>query len=187
MKNKYIIFLLVLVAISAAFIYATITVPKPIYKQIKKTDKKIKKQQEILNSAKVLSRELSGVSNVIKNSISDSKKITPEEVNAFVKRISELADELKIALVSIKPTESMPSKPFVEQEYIIDIKTTYVQMGQFLSKIESFNNLVKFNSINVKPIGTKKSRAAAKQVENSSDTRYRVTLEIVTTKIVKES
>ncbi len=157
-------------------------------KEIKSIDRKIKTAQEKLNSAEVLSEELSAVSTVIKNSITDEKSFSTEEINDFSRKLADLSDKYKIAVYSVLPKPVYSTGHKIEHKYTLEIDCNYVQMGQFLTELESFDNIIKVNSIDVRPIG---DDSQVEVDENGApvaiETRYMVTLEISTFKVRKEA
>lgn len=153
-------------------------------KIINRYDNTIKRDQDKLNSAKVLNEQLQEVSKVITQSLSTTREFTSEETNEFVKKLATMADKYKIAVNSLFPKViSTPSRYLLENQYTLILNCTFVQMGQFLSELESFDNIVKIKTLSVNPIRVdKKIGAAAEAV-----TKYQVTIELSTFKIVKEA
>jgi hypothetical protein len=147
-------------------------------------DKRIKIEQEKLNSAKVLNEQLQEVSKVIENSISEDDKFTTDESNAFIKKLADLADKYKIAVHSMVPKViTTITRRYAEQLYTMELNCTFVQMGQFLSDLESFDNIIKVRTIDVRPLADDKKTI----YEGPQETHYKVTLELSTFKIVKEA
>jgi len=181
MKNKYMILLLIIIVVGAGFFYIGNEVISKKVRKINAYDKKIKEEQEKLNSAKVLNEQLSEVSKVILASITDKREYSPEEINAFVKRLADLADKYEITVNAVVPkVVSGLNRHYVEQQYTLEINCTFVQLGKFLTELEGFDNIMEINTLTVNPIPT----------ENSSeltDTRYRVSILLTTVKIVKEA
>ena len=187
-KRKYIILLTLVILLSVVFFYTAHTLVKDEAKKIKTIDRKIKTAQEKLNSAEVLSEELSAVSTVIKNSITNDKSFATEEINDFSKRLADLADKYRISVYSVLPKQVYSTGHSIEHKYTLEIDCNYVQMGQFLTELESFDNIIKVNSIDVRPIG---DDAQVEQNEDGTvaaiETRYMVTIDISTFKVRKEA
>lgn len=183
MRQKYLILLSLMILISILFFYFSSEIISSKVKRIARLDRRIKVEQEKLNSAKVLNEQLQQFSKVIMNSISDEDKFTTDEANAFVKKLADLADLYKIAVRSIVPKViTTVSRKYAEELYTLELNCTFVQMGQFLTDLESFDNIIKVKTLDVRPQSVdKKAIYDEKQV-----THYRVTLEISAFKIVKE-
>lgn len=184
MKQKYLILLCLMILSMLSFYYFSSQAVNDKLKMIKRYDNTIKKEQDKLNSAKVLNEQLQEVSKVITQSMSDTKEFTPEETNDFIKKLATLADEYKIAVNSIFPKVlSTSSKHLIEQQYTLILNSTFVQMGQFLSKLESFDNIIKIKTLDVSPINIERKS----NDEIDAVTRYQVTIELSTFKIIKEA
>jgi Tfp pilus assembly protein PilO len=149
--------------------------------KLRKVDKDIKIEQQKLNSAKVLNEELKEVSKVILNSITREKSFETEEINAFVKKLADLADKNHILINAISPKPVSNLTSFIEQSYILELNCEYLQLGRFMTELESFDNIMKVKTLDVKPTGDNKDQ------DPTVATRYRVTLELSTFKILKEA
>lgn len=184
MKQRYLLLLCLMILSMLSFYYFSGQGINNKIRNIKKYDNTIKKEQDKLNSAKVLNEQLQEVSKVILSSMSETKQFTPEETNEFIKKLATLADEYKIAVNSIFPKViDTPSKNLIEQQYTMILNCTFIQMGQFLSKLESFDNIIKIKTLDVSPI--KIDRKGSNEIDPV--TRYQVTIELSTFKIVKEA
>ena len=186
MKNKYLILILLSVLVTiTTFIISGQMINSKI-KKIKRIDRRIKKSQQKLNSAKILNEQLKEVSKVIDNTMVTSKKIDVKEVNAFVKQLADMADNYKIPVYSLVPkSDYNRESAFVKQQYTMEINATYTQLGQFLSAIESLDKIVKITTLDVQPI--KNATAVYSNSKGKKNvTHYRVSLEFTTVKIVKE-
>ena len=64
----------------------------------------------------------------------------------------------------------------------MELVCTYVQLGQFLSELESLDNISTIKTLQVNPIKEDK-----KQQNTKNETKYRVNLELSVFKVVKES
>ncbi len=181
MKQKYLALLFIIILTAILFFYiSSKTIAKKI-DLIESYDEEIKKKQEQLNSAKVLNEQLKEVSKVIMNSMTQEKHFSSEEVNDFVKQIANLADRYKIPIHAISPKfVDSGSRSLVEHQYGFMLNCTYVQLGQFLTELESFDQIIKITNLDVSPISTDKS-------DSNIETRYRVGIELSTYKIIKEA
>lgn len=182
MKQKYLIFLAIIVVVSFAILSTTGMMINKQIKKITKIDKKIKINQEKLNSAKVLNQELSQVSKVIANTLTENKELSVDEANLFIKQLADLCDRYRISVISMFPRISYANNKILEQQFTIEVECTYVQLGQFLTSLEAFDYILKVNTLDVKPISGNKDIQKL-----NGETLYRVTLELSIFKIVKES
>jgi archaellum biogenesis ATPase FlaH len=158
--------------------------------RVNNLDRKIKIAQEKLNSAKVMDQQLSQFSLIIANSLTKDKTFSPQEINAFVKNLADLADQNKIGVLAIYPKEIQSSLNIVEQQYIMEINTTYVQLGQFLGNLEALDNIVKINTLDVMPLtdadsGQNKNKNAVQAGPRIA--RYKVALELSVFKVQREA
>jgi len=156
--------------------------------KINDLDKKIKTAQEKLNSAKVLNQQLSQFSLVIDNSLTKEKVFSPQEVNGFVKNLADLADQNQIAVLAIYPKEVQSKLNLVEQQYIMEINTTYIELGQFLSHLEALDHIVKINTLDVMPLTDETAKSNQKTVTQAGPrvARYKVALELSVFKVQRE-
>jgi len=186
MKEKYLILLGVVIIVALFFFYSVNNMMTKKVAEINRYDRNIRRAQEKLNSAKVLDDQLSQVSKVIDNTIAAEKNFTPEEVNEKVKYLAELADKHKIAVYSLVPRTAFSSSTYqIEQNYSMDIMSTYVQLGQFLTQIERMDNIVKINTLDVRPV--RGGRETDYEEAGDTVTQYRVVLELSIFKIIKEA
>ncbi len=189
MKQHYIIFTLVIVLIAVLFFVISGSMISKKLASVTQLDKKIKIAQEKLNSARIMDQQLSQFSRIIDNSLTKQKSFAPGEVNTFIKNLADLADQNQIAVLAIFPKEIQAGLHIVEQQYIMEINTTYVQLGQFLSNLEALDNIVKINTLDVTPISD--AEMGRKQVGSTQPTgpkvaRYKVALELSVLKVQKE-
>jgi Tfp pilus assembly protein PilO len=184
MKQKYLLLLCLMILSAVLFFYFSNDLINSKIKLVGRYDKRIKVEQEKLNSAKVLNEQLQEVSKVIENSISEDDKFTSDEANAFIKRLADLADKYKIAVHSMVPKViTTLSRRYAEQLYTMELNCTFLQLGEFLSDLESFDHIIKVRTIDVRPLTDDKKTL----YEGSQETHYKVTLELSTFKIVKEA
>jgi Tfp pilus assembly protein PilO len=185
LKQKYTILMLLSILLTVVLIMWGDNLTKSRIKRIKKIDKKIKAQQEKLNSAKVLNNQLQQVSKVIKNSITTEEHFSAEEVNDFVEQLAQIADEYKIAVAGVIPKETFTNsnRTLLEEKYSLELQSTYVQLGMFLSRLESLDHILKVKTLDVRPASANNDVV----LDNSNETLYRVILELVCNKIKKEA
>ena len=189
MKQKYLIFTAIMIIIAIVFFAISGTLISKKVMKINSLDEKIKAAQEKLNSAKVMDQQLSQFSIIIQNSLTKEKAFSPQEINEFVKNLANLADQNQIAVLAIYPKEIQTSINLVEQQYIMELNTTYIQLGQFLSNLEALDNIVKINTLDVMPL----TDADTSQKKTSSNApvqriaRYKVALELSVFKVKREA
>ncbi|MDP8232234.1 MAG: type 4a pilus biogenesis protein PilO [Candidatus Zophobacter franzmannii] len=181
MRQRYLIFLIVIVLFTVGFFTLGSSMLTDELIEVKRVDKKIKVAQEKLNSAKIMNEQLSEFSRIIQNSLTKSKKFSSIETNTFVKNLAQLADKYKISVISMLPKDVFSSANLVEQQYTMELNCTYVQMGKFLSQLESLDQIIKINHLEVKPI----YNISTQQIEGKA-TMYTVTIELSVFKVLKE-
>ena len=183
-KQRYLLLLFVMILTTICFFYFSSNSVKTKIDKINRYDEAIKEEQEKLNSAKVLNDQLMEVSKVIMRSMTTENEFKAEDVNIFVKKLADLADRYKISIDSIYPKVVSSEKSYlVEQEYTLTVVCTFIQMGQFLSELESFDNIIKVNTLDVRPVKEDKNSSSFEIIE----TRYKVTFELSVFMIIKEA
>jgi Tfp pilus assembly protein PilO len=189
MKQKYLIFTLGMIITAVLFFLISGSMIGKKYAKIDSLDKKIKIAQEKLNSAKVLNQQLNQFSLIIDNSLTKEKTFAPQEINAFVKNLADLADQNKIGVLAIYPKEIQSSLNLVEQQYIMELNTTYVQLGQFLANLEALDNIVKITTLDVTPLTEMDSSKAKAGTVTAGPriARYKVALELAVFKVQREA
>lgn len=182
MKEKYLGFIAGLIVISIVFFMWSTSIYNNKTTQIRRLDLQIRRAQERLNSAKVLNEQLGEVSRVIENVLTTQRDFEADEINILVKDFAELADRYKIAIYSLTPRSAFTGRNVAEQQFVMDVMATYVQLGQFMTELESFDQIIRVNKLDVKPQDTPYEFL----VDGEPVTQYRVQLEISAFKIVKE-
>ena len=183
MKQRYLLLLFIMILSTICFFYFSTNSVNAKIEKIDRYDEAIKVEQEKLNSAKVINDQLQEVSKVIMRSMTNENEFEIEEVNAFVKKLADLADKYKISIDSIFPKVVSSDKSYlVEQEYTLSVVCTFIQMGQFLSELESFDHIIKLNTLDVRPVKENKNTTSDEII----DTRYKVTFELSVFMIIKE-
>lgn len=209
MKQKYLIFLLLIVLIGFGYIYSAFYLKNSTKKRIVNIEKKIRGLVEQLNSAKILQKKEAGegqdfqaedkdfnqlvdeLKKFIEASITDKSAYSTQEVNEFVRKMADLADSTKIAVISsTHNTVTKEDKTTIEHQYNLELECTYLQLVKMLSVMESWDQIIVVQGLEIKP---QTQRASAKQMDKSDiienkniETLYRVSLELTTLKIVKE-
>jgi Tfp pilus assembly protein PilO len=189
MKQKYLVLTLIMILIAVLFFVISGSLVGKKLAKVDELDRKIKSAQEKLNSSKIMDQQLSQFSLIIDNSLTKEKSFSHEEVNAFVKNLADLADQNQIAVQAIYPKEVSSGINIVEQQYILELNTTYIQLGRFLSNLEALDNIVKIKTLDVMPLSNVDS-GQSKKKSNTPDApriaRYKVALELSVYKVHKE-
>ena len=183
-KQRYLLLLFVMILTTLCFFYFSTNSINAKITKIGQYDDAIKKEQVKLNSAKVLNDQLKGVSKVIMRSMTTENEFVAEDINGFVKKLADLSDKYEISIDSVFPKVVSSDKSYlVEQGYTLTVACTFVQMGQFLSELESFDHIIKVNTLDVRPMKEDRNET----FDEITDTRYKVTFEISVFKIIKEA
>jgi Tfp pilus assembly protein PilO len=183
-KEKYLLVFIGLVLLSFVFFFVSARMIKAETTKIAKIEKKLKAKQEQLNSAEVLNDELSGVRDVIINSITkskDEKAFTADERNQFVLFLQNMADSLHIAVTSLNHDEKFSPGKIIEHQYSIGLTCTYLQLGQYFTALEKADRIIRVNTLDVNPVRSEKDDAQV-----NGDTHYRVTIELSAFKVKRD-
>jgi len=185
MRQQYLLLLAVMIVISILFFhYSSVIITQKI-NNIDKYDKRIKIEQEKLNSAKVLNEQLRDVSRVILGSISNERKFDADEIGLFTKSLYDMAEKFKFAVHSYSHKDiSSLSGDIVEHLYSMELNCTFVQLGKFLTELEALDQIIKIKTLDVVPYA---SKGKQESLLDGQETRYKVTIELSTIKIVKEA
>lgn len=184
MKERYMILIAVIVLATVLFFMVTGNSVKGKVSRIRELDNKIKVAQEKLNSARIMDEQLSQFALIIDNSLSKSGGFTFDEINAFKKRIGELAHERKITINKLADSNKFSLPGLLETTYSLELEGTFVQMGQFVSDIEALDNIIKIQALDISPaqMSDKNMKTA-----DTSVSRYRITMELSIFKVKKEA
>lgn len=183
MREKYIILIAAVLLIGILFFLTATNMVNNKLDAISRGDRVIRREQEMLNSAKVMDEQLSQVSRVIDNSLTDSAAFTADQINWFVRKFAELADKHEIAVFSSMPRPVHTGSNLVEHQFTMDIMCTYVKLGRFLTEIEAMDHIIRLNTIDTKPI---RGEDSGLEVDGDRVTQYRVILELSALKIIRE-
>ena len=184
MREKYIVFILLMVLIAVLIFTSSVNNLNSNLKKIKDYDNKIKVAQEKLNSARIMDEQLSQFSLIIDNSLSKSGGFTFDEINAFKKRIGELAHERKITINKLSDSNKFSLPGLIESTYNLELEASFVQMGQFLSDLEAQDNIIKIHAIDITPAQAQESKL---KTVDTAVSRYRIMIELSIFKVKKEA
>jgi len=183
-KEKYLLVFIGLVLLSFLFFFTSARIIKAETAKIDKIEKKIKAKQEQLNSAEVLNEELSGVRDVVLNSITrseDEKSFSSDERNQFARVLQNMADSLHIAVTTLNHDEKFSPGKTIEHQYTIGVTCTYLQLGQYVTALEKTDRIMRITTLDVNPVRDDTKNAVA-----AAETRYRVVLEMSVYKVKRE-
>jgi hypothetical protein len=138
--------------------------------------------QEQLNSAKVLNQDLREVASVIDNSLTDARELSIAEANEFIRELASFADLYNISVLGLTPRAFFAQNRILERQFSIELECTYVQLGQYLTAIESYDYLIRVNTLEVRPQADKFA-----EIDGNRQTLYRVVLDLSIFKIVREA
>ncbi len=184
MKEKYIILIGSVLVIGIIFFLTSTNMINDSLDRIQRIDRVIRRDQERLNSAKVMDEQLSQVSRVIDNVLTEETVFSADEINSFVRQFAELADRHKIAVFNSMPRAAHSTGSLVEHQFTMELMCTYVQLGRFLTEIEGMDHIIKVNTIDTNPI---RRDDGGFEFEGEIQTQYRVIIELSAFKIVKEA
>ncbi len=183
MREKYIIFTLLMLAFAVGFFMISSKIITEKLQVIEETDQKIKVAQEKLNSARILDQQLSQFAMIIDNSLTKSGSFSFDEVNEFKKTIGELAHQRSISLTKLVDSKKFSLPNLIETTYTIEMEATFVQTGQFVSDLEALDNIIKIHSIDITPA---QENDKDKANDKTSVSKYRVSIELSVFKVKKE-
>jgi len=181
MRERYLILILLIILSSVIFLTISANSLNSNLQKIKDYDKRIKTAQEKLNSAKILDEQLSQFALIIENSLTKSKSFSFDEINAFKTRIGDLANQSAISINRLSDSNKFSTPGLIETTYNMELEATYVQVGQFISAIESMDNLIKIHALDISPAQTNKKEGV------TGPSRYKVTIELSVFKVKKEA
>ncbi len=182
MREKYLVFVLVMVLVAVAFFMITANNVKLNKAKIEQLDAKIKTAQEQLNSARIMDQQLSQFAIIIDNSLTKTASFGFDEINDFKTRIGQLADQRSIQINKLSDSNKFSLPGLIETTYNLELEASYVQIGQFISDLESLDNILKIHALDISPTQISDKEVQAPGAPN----RYRMTIELSIFKVKKE-
>lgn len=183
MKEKYLVLILLMILFTVIFFTVSSNMLNGKLKQIRRYDTQIKTAQEKLNSARIMEEQLSQFALIIDNSLTKSPSFSVDEINAFKTRIGEMAHQRSISITRLSDSNKFSLPGLIETTYTLELEATYVQVGQFISDIESMDNLIKIHSLDISPV----QNSSSQRTNTGGANRYRVTLELSIFKVKQEA
>ncbi len=181
MREKYLIFVLLMVLMSVLFFVMTSNSVKHNMAQVEKLDAKIKTAQEQLNSARIMDQQLSQFAMIIDNSLTKTPSFSFDEINDFKTMIGQLADQRSIQINKLSDSNKFSLPGLIETTYNVELEASYVQIGQFISDLEALDHVLKIHALDVSPAQVSEKQSK----EQGTTNRYRVTLEMSIFKVKK--
>ncbi|MCB5261636.1 MAG: hypothetical protein M0Q16_06585, partial [Candidatus Cloacimonetes bacterium] len=95
----------------------------------------------------------------------------------------EMAHQRQISINKMSDTNKWSLPNLIETTFNLELEATYVQIGQFISDLESQDNIIKIQTLDISPaqITDKDGKDA------NAPSRYRVLLELSIFKVKKEA
>ncbi len=94
-----------------------------------------------------------------------------------------MADQRTITINKLSDSNKFSLPGLVETTYNLELEATYVQIGQFISDLESMDNIIKIQALDISPLA-----ASDKEVTDiNAPNRYRVTIELSVFKVKREA
>ncbi len=135
------IIIVLVLAIGAAFIYMPFTYKSKSLRAniLKERDKNI-----LIGKIKALSKYIK---------VYDKKIPDAGGVSWLLSEVSNMASKERIELSSIKPGNPENYGLYTKLSVIVDMASTYNQLGRFIAGIESSEKFLKIESVNIKRMG----------------------------------
>lgn len=183
MRERYLILIIIMLGASVAFYMLTADTLAKNLSRIESIDQEIKVNQEKLNSARIMDQELSQFAMIINNSLTQNRQFSIDEINEFKTIIGKMAHERNISINKLSDTSKWSLPNLIENTFNMELEATYVQIGQFISDLESQDNIIKIQSLDISPAQV----SDKEEVSADTPSRYRVLLEISIFKVKKEA
>jgi Tfp pilus assembly protein PilO len=93
-----------------------------------------------------------------------------------------LADQRNIQINKLSDSNKFSLPGLIETTYTLELEASYVQIGQFISDLESLDNILKIHALDISPTQVSDKEVTAPGAPN----RYRMTIEFSVFKVKKE-
>jgi Tfp pilus assembly protein PilO len=181
MKERYSVFVLLLILIGVLFFMLTSNTVRKSKSKIEELDGKIKTAQEQLNSARIMDQQLSQFALIIDNSLTKTASFSFDEINDFKTKIGQLADQRSIQLNKLSDSNNSRCRP--DRNHLQSRAGSQLrEIGQFISDLEALDNILKIHALDISPTQVSDKEVRAPGAPN----RYRMTLELSIFKVKKE-
>lgn len=183
MKERYLILIVIMLAAGAIFILFTNKSLTTNLDQIHRLDNEIKVAQEKLNSARIMEQELQQFAMVIDNALTRESRFSFDEINDLKTRIGEIAHERQISINRMADASKWTMPNLIESTITLELEADYIQIGKFISDLESQDNIIKIQSLDISPANLSQEE---QQTAAGKASRYRVLMELSVFKVKKE-
>jgi len=183
MRERYLALIIIMLALTVAFVMLTSRSLDTNLRKIRNYDERIKTTQEQLNSARIMDQQLSQFARIIDNSLTKTNQFSFDEINEFKTFIGDMAHERKIEITKMTDTNKWSLPNLVETTFNLELEATYAQIGQFISDLESQDNIIKIQALDISPA----QQSDKDQQDANAPSRYRVLLEMSIFKVKKEA
>jgi len=152
-KNLIIAGILLVYVLGFWYYYKKVIEPQPLILADLQSQLAEKTRQKL--SAQILTRDLQNVNDLIQNNLVEnlSDSLAQSASIPFLNYITGLMDELKIVLISMKPSNVMRwdettgarliNQEYIEIPYSMSILASYEELGEFLERLEKSQRLIK--------------------------------------------
>ncbi len=119
--------------------------------KIRKLEKTSKSTQERYNAASILSSELKRMYNIFEVNLATKTNMIDKEASIeFLESLTDIIEELNIAVLSIKPQKKTKKGKYTYIPYEVDIRCSYEQFGKLVNKLETNDKLIQVESFKLK-------------------------------------
>jgi len=129
--------------------------------EIRRLEKTSKSTQERFNAASILSSELKRMYNIFeRNLVTSENNIDTEASIEFLESLTDVIEELNIAILNIKPQKKIKKGRYTYIPYDLDVRCSYEQFGKLISALETNERLIQIEEFklqnNVEKISKRK-------------------------------
>ena len=119
--------------------------------KIRKLEKTSKSTQERYNAASILSSELKRMYNIFEVNLATKTNMIDKEASIeFLESLTDIIEELNIAVLSIKPQRKNKKRKYTYIPYEVEIRCSYEQFGKLVNKLETNDKLIQIESFKLK-------------------------------------
>jgi Tfp pilus assembly protein PilO len=162
--------IVILTGLGATFIYIPFTAKSKTLRDdiLKERDKNI-----LIGKIKALNKYIK---------IYDKKILGSGDVSWFLGEVSNIASKERIEVTSIKPGSPEPYGLYSKVFVIVDITSTYSQLGRFIADIESSEKFLKIENVNIKRMDIDEKLAKGQVKFKAFDVKASVVISAVSAK-----
>ena len=193
MKNNLLVLFLVLIFLGSAFgYYQKVIVPQP--ELIKSLSTDIEEKNKQLLAAQILSEERKGINMLIQSNLIDdpSDSLAEKASLPFLRYLTNTMDKLGIRLVALTPLDvigvndfySYEKMEYIEVPYELNIISSYMEFGDFLTILEKAPHLIKVVSFS---LSNEIEQASYRNEISGKPNQHSISLRVSTLAILKAS